>query len=96
MRTVIANGGDLEFEIVTWANNTDELLPNCPPPDMKLGLVPYPNGTTPSVVADKRDIFGVWAGPLYFFFLFYDIQIDVSEMMDKIYSVEVVVSDMKC
>jgi hypothetical protein len=95
IKTGATDGTDVEYEVVIWTNNTKELLPNCPSPDKQLGLVPYPHGTAPSLIAPKRDIFGVLGGPLCFFFRIYDTQVDVSEMIGKIYSIKVVDSDEK-
>jgi hypothetical protein len=83
-------GEDCEYEVLVWANNTRELLPDYPSADKKLGLVPYPCGTEPVLIVCKRDIYGVWARALYFFFYVYTNQHDVSNMIGKIYSVKVI------
>src|SRR5262245_42986546 len=82
------DGEDVEWESVTWFNNTEELLPNRPGPDKKLGLVPYPNGTVPVVIADKHGIGGMWGRSLMVFFTIYNMQADISDCVGKIYSVE--------
>src|SRR5262245_29591437 len=93
VKTGTIDGVDAGYEVVTWTNNTNELLPDCPSPDKKLGLVPYPQGSAPVMVICKRDIYGVWGGPLYFFFCIYDIHTDVSEMIGGLYSIVVVDTD---
>jgi len=86
------DGGDLEYETSTWYYNTDELQPEHPSlyKNKKLGLIPYPHGTTPYVIADGCTTAEVLHGPLYFFFTFYNAQIDLSGMADKAYSVIVI------
>ena len=84
------DGEDIEWESVTWFDNTEELLPNPPNPDKKLGLVPHPHGTVPVVIADKHSIAGVWGRQLFLFLQIYKLQTNVSNCVGKIYSVEVV------
>jgi hypothetical protein len=78
-------------EEIAWVSVmfTDKLLPNCPGPEKKLGLVPYPHGTAPVVIADKHGVGGLWGGPFFFFFDIYDMQTDVDDCVGKIFSVEV-------
>jgi hypothetical protein len=81
-------GEDVEWESVPWLNNTDELFPEPPGTDTKLGLVPYPHGKEPVVIADKYTFAGAWARSFFFFFEVYNLQTDVSDCVGKIYSVE--------
>jgi hypothetical protein len=73
------SGEDVTWEPVTWFNNTEELLPNRPPPDKKLRLVPYPHGMVPVVIADKCRVGGMWGRQLFLFFDIYNMQADVSD-----------------
>ncbi|HYT88238.1 MAG TPA: hypothetical protein VEL76_05930 [Gemmataceae bacterium] len=90
IKTEPNDGEGVEWESVTWFNNTEKLLPNRPGPDKKLGLVPHPHGTVPVVIPDKLSVSGMWGRSLFLFFHIYNMQADVSDCVGKIYSVEVV------
>lgn len=84
------DGEEVGWESVTWFNNTEELLPIRPNPYQKLGLVPHPHGTTPVVIADKHGMSGMWGSSLMLLFTMYNMQVDVSDCVGKIYLVGVV------
>jgi hypothetical protein len=73
----------VEFEVVT----SDD-LPPFPRLKNKVGLVPYPHGTVPSLIVEERRIAKVLWGPVHFLFCIFDTQFDVSQLMGRVFAVE--------
>jgi hypothetical protein len=93
VKTKVNDGEGVEWETAIWWNNTEELLPDRPSSDKKLGLVAYPHGTAPVVIADKHGIGAMWGRQLMFFFFIYNMLTDVSDCVGRVYSVEVIGSE---
>jgi hypothetical protein len=78
-----SESGEVKFHVVTAEN-----LPTFPARAKKLGLIPYPHGTTPSIIVEERKICKAWGGPLLIMFFIYDTQFDSSQFIGGIYSVQ--------
>lgn len=82
-RTPNGDLGEIRFEPVLF-DGTDCISDL----GQKLSLVPYPHGTSPSLITDDRRIFGVYGGALHLYCLVYDLQFDTSELIGNIYIIE--------
>lgn len=79
---------DTDWDAPRWFNNTEKLLPNGLRKEKQLGLIPYPGGTSPVVIADKHGVSGMWGQPLFLFFYLYRMQTDLSNCVGHVYVVE--------